>query len=113
MSVVGYCRVSTEMQAKDGISLDTQRQKIEAWAQFNEKPLRGLWTDEGISGKSKAGRPHLQAALGERNRGEGGAEATAVSVSTEWRGKLSADTERLADKCRGRGAAAWSEATVV
>ena len=62
-SVVGYCRVSTEMQAKDGISLDTQRQKIEAWATFNEKPVRGMFVDEGISGKSRAGRPQLIAAL--------------------------------------------------
>ena len=62
-SVVGYCRVSTDMQVKDGVSLDTQKQKIEAWAQFSDKPIRGMFVDEGLSGKSRAGRPQLQAAL--------------------------------------------------
>ena len=51
--------------------------------------------------------------MGKGNTGDGVAEATAVSVSTEQREMHSADTERLADKCPGRGAAAWSEATVV
>ena len=63
MSVVGYCRVSTTMQAKDGISLETQRQKIESWAEYNEKPIRGIYVDEGISGKTKEARPQLQLAL--------------------------------------------------
>ena len=63
MSVVGYCRVSTTMQAQDGISLETQRQKIESWAEYNEKPIRRIYVDEGISGKTKEGRPQLQLAL--------------------------------------------------
>ena len=54
MSVAGYCRVSTEMQARDGISLETQRQKIEAWA----------------SGKTKEGRPQLQLALAALQKGD-------------------------------------------
>ena len=70
MSVVGYCRVSTEMQARDGISLETQRQKIEAWALYNEKPVRGVWQDMGVSGKTKEGRPQLQLALAALQKGD-------------------------------------------
>jgi DNA invertase Pin-like site-specific DNA recombinase len=70
MSVVSYCRVSTTMQAKDGISLETQRQKIESWAEYNEKPIRGIYVDEGISGKTKEGRPQLQLALAALQKGD-------------------------------------------
>jgi site-specific DNA recombinase len=70
MSVVGYSRVSTVMQAKDGISLDTQRQKIESWAEYNEKRVRGIFVDEGISAKTKEGRPQLQLALAALQTGD-------------------------------------------
>ena len=32
---VGYCRVSTDAQATDGVSLDAQRARIGAWADAN------------------------------------------------------------------------------
>ena len=70
MPVVGYARVSTVMQAQDGISLDTQRKRIEQWADFKGKPLRGLFVDEGVSGKSMAGREQLRAALAALQKGD-------------------------------------------
>jgi DNA invertase Pin-like site-specific DNA recombinase len=33
MPTIGYVRVSTEDQAKEGVSLDNQRSKIEAYCQ--------------------------------------------------------------------------------
>ena len=36
---VGYIRVSTEEQATDGISLEAQRTKIEAWCRLNDFEL--------------------------------------------------------------------------
>lgn len=50
-SAIGYVRVSTEGQAKEGVSLEAQRQKIEAWCLANDMPLAGLFVDAGMSGK--------------------------------------------------------------
>lgn len=35
MKVVGYVRVSTQMQFQDGVSLGAQENKIRAWADLN------------------------------------------------------------------------------
>lgn len=61
--VVGYCRVSTDEQAEEGVSLDAQRAKIEQWCTLNEHTLVAVESDEGISGKSVLNRPALQRAL--------------------------------------------------
>jgi site-specific DNA recombinase len=50
--VVGYIRVSTEMQARDGISLEMQRSKIEAYCSLHELTLSEIIADEGCSAKS-------------------------------------------------------------
>ena len=60
---VGYIRVSTEGQAVDGVSLDSQRSRIEAWCLANEFELAGVFVDAGISGSRADNRPELQAAL--------------------------------------------------
>lgn len=61
--VVGYMRVSTTLQVDTGASLETQRQKIQAYATFHDKPLRGIWADEGVSGKNIESRHQLRFAL--------------------------------------------------
>ena len=64
MKAVGYIRVSTQEQATDGVSLDTQRAKIEAWATLHDASVIEVYVDEGISGhKGRAERPGLDAAL--------------------------------------------------
>lgn len=68
-SAIGYIRVSTEAQAQDGVSLDMQRAKIEAWAMLNDYTLTAAHMDAGISGKSAANRPALQAALADCRKG--------------------------------------------
>lgn len=60
---VAYVRVSTASQADEGVSLDAQRAKIEAWALANGYTLLALHTDAGISGGKTENRPGLQAAL--------------------------------------------------
>jgi site-specific DNA recombinase len=65
MKAVGYARVSTEGQAQDGISLDTQRARIEAWSLANGYELTAMHIDAGISGGRADNRPALQAALSE------------------------------------------------
>ena len=48
---VGYCRVSTEEQAKEGISLEYQKAKIEQYAKLHNLNLVEVIIDEGKSGK--------------------------------------------------------------
>ena len=61
---VGYARVSTEEQAREGVSLDAQRARIEAWAHGNDTPLIGFFEDAGISGARSENREGLQKAIG-------------------------------------------------
>jgi len=60
---VGYCRVSSEDQAKSGISLPAQRAQLKAFCQARRWQLIEVLADEGISGKSMRNRPGLQAVL--------------------------------------------------
>jgi len=52
MKAIGYVRVSTEDQAREGISLDNQESKIKAYADLNNIKLMDVIKDEGISGKT-------------------------------------------------------------
>ena len=62
--VVGYVRVSTLGQAREGVSLDAQEAGIRDWVRNNELLLIRIERDEGISGSLGAEhRPGLQAAL--------------------------------------------------
>jgi len=60
---VGYIRVSTEEQALEGVSLDAQRSKIEAWSTAHGFSLIGICEDAGISGSSAAKRKGLKEAV--------------------------------------------------
>jgi DNA invertase Pin-like site-specific DNA recombinase len=51
ITAVGYVRVSTEEQAREGISLDNQRAKITAYCALNELELVEIIEDAGKSGK--------------------------------------------------------------
>ncbi len=51
MKAVGYIRVSTEEQARIGISLENQRDKIEAYCDLNDMELSEIMEDAGKSGK--------------------------------------------------------------
>lgn len=61
--VVGYCRVSTEEQSREGLSLELQRHKIEAYCELNDLELVRVEEDRGISAKNITGRPGFQRAL--------------------------------------------------
>jgi DNA invertase Pin-like site-specific DNA recombinase len=63
MAAIGYIRVSTTGQVDEGVSLDVQRAKIEAWCGVNDYELIDVFTDAGISGKRADNRPGLQDAL--------------------------------------------------
>ena len=56
---LGYARVSTDEQAREGVSLESQVARIRAYAQAKELELADVLTDEGISGKTLERRcPH-------------------------------------------------------
>lgn len=66
--VVGYCRVSTEEQARDGVSLLAQADKIRAYCDLYGLSLLCVLTDGGESAK-KLDRPALDEALGHLDAG--------------------------------------------
>jgi site-specific DNA recombinase len=63
MRAVGYIRVSTEEQSRDGISLEMQAAKIRAYSDLNDLELTEIIQDAGISGKSIKARPGIQEVL--------------------------------------------------
>ncbi len=75
---VGYVRVSTEEQAREGSSLDAQRARIASWCELNGYELVAVHADEGLSGKRADTRPGLQAALVDA---AGGAALVVYSLS--------------------------------
>jgi len=97
---VGYIRVSTEEQATEGISLDAQRAKIEAWCQLNEFELLGVFADEGISAKRADNRPELQRALAKACR----AKAALVVFKLDRMIRCTRDAIDIAEDLRKAGA---------
>lgn len=51
MRVALYARVSTEEQARHGLSIDAQLDSLRAWVQENGHTVAGEYVDAGISGK--------------------------------------------------------------
>ncbi len=97
---VGYTRVSTEEQAREGVSLDAQKARIEAWATANETALIGFFEDAGISGSKAENREGLQKAIGmacERR-------AILVVYSLSRLSRSTRDTLALAERLEKAGA---------
>ncbi len=68
-TAIGYARVSTDEQAREGVSLEAQRERIRAYAQATDLPLGDILVDEGRSGKDLK-RPALQELLARCDRGD-------------------------------------------
>lgn len=62
MKAIGYIRVSTEDQAREGVSLKNQRAKIQAYAQLKDLDLLDIIEDAAISAKN-LNRPGAQEVL--------------------------------------------------
>ena len=60
---IGYIRVSTSTQVEEGISLEVQRTKIEAYCSLNDLELVEIIEDAGISGKTIVKRPGMTRVL--------------------------------------------------
>ena len=66
---IGYIRVSTEKQANEGVSLEAQEARINAWCVANGYELVQVYVDAGISGKKMENRPELLKALANMKKG--------------------------------------------
>lgn len=69
---IGYCRVSTDQQASEGVSLAAQQQKIRDYCALNGLRLLRVEVDDGFSAKTLE-RPALARALASLEAGEAGA----------------------------------------
>lgn len=66
-----YCRVSTTEQKLHGLSLDSQRQKLETFAKENNLKIVEWYVDEGVSGRKPiAKRPEMQRMLNDAAAGK-------------------------------------------
>src|SRR5438093_13543719 len=61
-----YTRVSTEDQAKEGFSLEAQRERLEAYCLARDWSVAARYTDEGHSGRNIR-RPAYQKMMTERD----------------------------------------------
>lgn len=71
LRLIGYVRVSTEGQARDGVSLKAQRERLAAYCAAHGAELVGIESDNGTSGKvPPLKRPGLATALTALRDGE-------------------------------------------
>lgn len=67
----GYVRVSTDMQAQHGLSLDAQQKQIEGYASVYGYEIVGFYVDHD-SAKNTTGRPEYQKMIAEVDKGKVG-----------------------------------------
>jgi site-specific DNA recombinase len=48
-TAIGYVRVSTEMQASEGVSLEAQKKRIQLWAEANGYKVVAIHADVGFT----------------------------------------------------------------
>ena len=96
---IGYIRVSTQDQAAEGVSLEAQRAKIEAWCAVSDYELVAVYEDAGISGARMDGRNGLHAAL--KSAGKG---AALVTYSISRLARSTRDMLEIAEQLERKGA---------
>ena len=96
---IGYIRVSTQGQVDEGVSLEAQRAKIEAWCELNDYELVALFEDAGISGGSMKGREGLHTALKAARPG-----MALVTYSISRLARSTRDMLEISDELTRRGA---------
>ena len=101
MKAIGYIRVSTEDQAREGVSLDNQEAKIKSYASLNDLELVEVIRDEGASGKSldRAGMIRLLDMVQE------GIVDAVIVYKLDRLSRKTIDTLNLIEKIEGQGIA--------
>ncbi len=64
-----YIRVSTEDQAKEGFSINAQKEKLTKYAELNDWDIFNFYIDDGISGKTIKDRPAINKMLNDLKNG--------------------------------------------
>jgi len=96
---IGYIRVSTQGQAEEGVSLEAQRARIEAWCLANGYNLAAIFQDAGIGGGSMSKREGLQTAI--KTAGKGMA---LIAYSISRLARSTRDMLEIAEKLEVKGA---------
>jgi DNA invertase Pin-like site-specific DNA recombinase len=99
--MIGYARVSTEEQAREGVSMDAQRERLTAYCTAQGYELVALETDNGASGSITPGkRPGLARALARIRRGEADG---LLALKLDRISRSTRDVLDLVDESRRRG----------
>jgi len=98
MKVIGYCRVSTEDQARSGLGLEAQRAAITRWAAERGLELT-IYEDAGITGTSMAKRPALEQSLCDAKKG-----SVLVAYSLSRFARSTRDMLIIAERLKRQGA---------
>lgn len=106
MRVIGYVRVSTEEQAREGVSLAAQEQKLRAYAELYELDLVEIIADAGQSARTLK-RPGLIRALATL---DGGLAEGLVIAKLDRLTRSVADWNDLIDRYFNQEAALFSVA---
>jgi DNA invertase Pin-like site-specific DNA recombinase len=95
-----YARVSTQMQASDGMSLDAQERELRAAATFAGYTEMELVREEGRSGKSIKGRPAL---LGALSRLDNGTASALIVTRVDRLARSTKDFLNIVDRANQKG----------
>jgi site-specific DNA recombinase len=95
---IGYIRVSTQQQAEEGVSLEAQKVKIEAWCIASDYELTNVYCDSGISG-TRSDRPELLAALEHTTK-----DTALVCYSLSRLSRSTKDMLQLSEELNSKGA---------
>ena len=99
--MVGYCRVSTEEQAREGVSMDAQRKRLAAFCTAQGCELVAIETDNGASGSlAPSKRPGLARALARIRSGEADG---LLALKLDRISRSTRDVLDLVDESRRRG----------
>ncbi len=99
--MIGYARVSTEEQAREGVSMDAQRERLTPYCTAQGYALVALETDNGTSGSITPGkRPGLARALARIRRGEADG---LLALKLDRISRSTRDVLDLVDESRRRG----------
>jgi len=73
VNAIGYIRVSTEEQAREGVSLENQKARIEQYCVYRNLALTDIIADAGVSGGKNKARPGFIELLDRIEAGHAGA----------------------------------------
>ena len=102
VKALGYIRVSTEDQARDGWSLTAQREKIHLYCQLHDLLLVDLISDEGISACNVRGRPGMRHLLDLTANGRSSDISAIVTVKLDRLFRNAAEALKYSDIWRKR-----------